>query len=472
METQPMRIEVRITAWVFILLGLYLTSLYSFLLFHTLGELFSISVAFGTFMLAWNSRRFIANNYLLFIGIAYLFIGGVDLIHTLAYKGMNIFTGYGSNLPTQLWIATRYMESISLLIAPFFFTRQLNVQNVILVYGLFTACLLGTIFYWGIFPDCFIEGPGLTPFKKISEYVISLILIAAIVFLARKRNEFDVNVFRLIVVSIVITIASELAFTFYISVYGFSNLVGHFLKIISFYLIYKAIIETGLVKPYSLLFRNLKLREAELEISLKEKDVLLREVHHRVKNNLQIITSFLRLQAGKVEDVQYAKMFQESQNRIKSMALIHEMLYRTKSLSEFDFKAYVHDLTQSLMHSHAIDARNILLKLKIADAHLGLDCAITCGIILNELISNALTHAFPEKRQGEIDISFDLNDEKEIEFKVSDNGIGIPPGYDFKASKSLGLRLITILAEDQLRGSIDLNRDNGTQFTIRFRCRP
>ena len=154
------------------------------------------------------------------------------------------------------------------------------------------------------------------------------------------------------------------------------------------------------------------------------------------------------------------------------MALIHEMLYKTKSLSELDFKTYVHDLTQSLMRSHAVDARNILLKLKIVDPHLDLDCAITCGIILNELISNALTHAFPEKRQGQIDISFDLNDEKEIELKVSDNGIGIPKGYDIKASKSLGLRLITILAEDQLRGSIDLNRENGTQFTIRFRCRP
>lgn len=467
-----MRIEVRITAWVFILLGLYLTSLYSFLLFHTLGELFSISVAFGIFMLAWNSRRFIDNNYLLFIGIAYLFIGGVDLIHTLAYKGMNIFEGYGSNLPTQLWIAARYLESISLLIAPLFFTKNLKVQNVFIIYSLITTLLLGATLHWDFFPDCFIEGTGLTPFKKISEYIISLIFIASVGFLSQHRKHFDVGVFRLIVASIVITIGSELAFTFYISVYGFSNLLGHFLKIISFYLIYKAIIETGLVKPYSLLFRNLKLREAELEVSLKEKDVLLREVHHRVKNNLQIITSFLRLQAGKIEDVQYAKMFQESQNRIKSMALIHEMLYKTKNLSELDFKTYVHNLTQSLMRSHAVDARNILLKLKIVDAHLDLDCAITCGIILNELISNALTHAFPEKRQGQIDISFKLNDEKEIELKVSDNGIGIPPGYDFKASKSLGLRLITILAEDQLRGSIDLNRENGTHFTIRFKCRP
>jgi len=472
METQSMRLEARITAWVFILLGLYLTSLYRFLLFHTLGELFSISVAFGIFMLAWNSRRFIANNYLLFIGIAYLFIGGLDLIHTLAYKGMNIFEGYGSNLPTQLWIAARYIESISLFIAPLFFTKNLKVQTVFLIYGLFTACLLGAIFYWDIFPDCFIEGTGLTPFKKTSEYVISLILIAAIVFLVRKRNEFDVNVFRLIVASIVITIGAELAFTFYISVYGFSNLVGHFLKIISFYLIYKAIIETGLVKPYSLLFRNLKRREAELEVSLKEKEVLLREVHHRVKNNLQIVTSFLRLQAGKIEDVQYAKMFQESQNRIKSMALIHEMLYKTKSLSEFDFKTYVHDLTQSLMRSHAVDDRHILLKLNIVDAHLDLDCAVTCGIILNELISNAFTHAFPDKREGKIDISLDMNNENEIELKVSDNGIGIPEGFDFKSSKSLGLRLITILAQDQLSGNIDLKRENGTQFSIRFKCPP
>ncbi len=250
-----------------VLIGLYITSLYSFLLFHSLAEIFSIVVASGIFMLAWNSRHLLDNNYLLFIGIAYLFIGGLDLIHTLAYKGMGVFHGYNANLPTQLWIAARYVESLSLLSAVFFVGRRLRKNMVFLGYALAAALLLGSIFDWNLFPTCFIEGVGLTPFKRFSEYMISLILIASIVMLWKKRLEFDADVLRLLIVSILLTVGSELAFTFYIHVYGFSNLVGHYLKIISYYLIYRAIIETGLARPYTLLFRNLKKSETALQES-------------------------------------------------------------------------------------------------------------------------------------------------------------------------------------------------------------
>jgi len=261
--------SVGIIAGILILFGLYLSSLYNYLLFHTLAEIFSIVVACGIFILAWNSRRILDNNYLLFVGISFLFIGALDLVHTLAYRGMNVFQGYETNLPTQLWIAARYMESLSLLIAPVFLVRRLRANLVLMAYALATFLVLGSVFYWHIFPTCFVEGVGLTPFKKISEYVISIILIGAITVLFQKRKEFDESVFRLLVASIAVTIAAELAFTFYIHAYGFSNMVGHYFKIISFYLIYKAIIETGLVKPYSLLFRNLKQGEEALR---KEKD--------------------------------------------------------------------------------------------------------------------------------------------------------------------------------------------------------
>jgi len=259
--------SVAFIAVILILFGLYLSSLYNYLLFHSLAEIFSIVVAWAIFIVAWNSRRIMDNNYLLFIGIAFLFIGGLDLVHTLGYRGMEIFHGYTANLPTQLWIAARYMESLSLLIAPLFLTRRLRTDLVLIVYALVTALVLGSVFYWHIFPMCFVEGVGLTPFKKISEYVISIILIGAITLLFQKRKEFDEKVFRLLVAAMVITIAAELAFTFYISAYGFSNLVGHYFKIISFYLIYKAIIETGLTRPYALLFRNLKRNEEALQKS-------------------------------------------------------------------------------------------------------------------------------------------------------------------------------------------------------------
>lgn len=255
---------------VIVLVGLYLTRLYSYLLFHGLAEMFSVIVACGIFMLAWNSRRLVDNSYLLFLGVAYLFIGGLDLIHTLAYKGMGVFGGYGSNLPAQLWIAARYVEALSLLLAPVFLGRKLKAAFALVGYALVTSLLLGSVFAWEIFPTCFVEGTGLTPFKKMSEYVICVILLGALGVLLRRRRELDRNVLRLLLASIVLTACSELAFTFYTDVYGFMNLLGHYLKIVSFYLIYRAVIVTGLRRPYALLFRDLKQHEEALETARDE----------------------------------------------------------------------------------------------------------------------------------------------------------------------------------------------------------
>lgn len=261
-----------------LLFGLWTTTLQSYLLFHCLAEIFSIIVAFCIFILAWNSRRFAKNSYLLFIGIAYLFIGVLDLTHTLAYKGMGVFLLDDPNLSTQLWIAARYVESASLLIAAFLVGRKLKVNFAFIGYILITAVLLGSIFYWNIFPICYVEGDGLTTFKIVSEYIISFILIASIITIIRKRHKFDKSVLQLLIASIVVTIVSELAFTMYIDVYGFSNFIGHYLKIISFYLIYKAIIETGLTKPFAVLFRELKQSENTLKMA---KDNLELEVDER-----------------------------------------------------------------------------------------------------------------------------------------------------------------------------------------------
>ena len=245
-----------------VLAALYASSLYSFLLFHSLAEIFSIIIACGIFMVAWNSRRFMENQYLLFIGVAYLFIGVLDLAHTFTYEGMNIFPGYDANTPTQLWIAARYVESLTLLAAPLMFRRRIRPSYYLLGYGALLSLLLVAILYWRIFPDCFLENAGgLTLFKKISEYIICLILLASGVLIMRCRREFDPTVLRWLLASIALTILSELAFTTYASVYGPSNMLGHYFKILSFYCVYKAIIETGLAKPYELLFRDLQQSE-------------------------------------------------------------------------------------------------------------------------------------------------------------------------------------------------------------------
>ena len=244
--------------------GLFLISRINYLLFHCLVEGFTIAASVAVFLVTWNVRRIMDNKYLLFVGIAYFFVAVLDLLHTLAYKGMGVFPGYGPNTPTQLWILARYLESGSLFLAPFFFTRNLEVKPIFLVYAILVSAMIASVFAWPIFPDCFIQGQGLTPFKKVSEYIISVILILSIITLYKHRQFFNDDLLHLVLASILFTIAAELSFTFYVNVYGLSNFYGHFFKAISFYLIYKALVESALKKPYALLFQNLTKREKEL----------------------------------------------------------------------------------------------------------------------------------------------------------------------------------------------------------------
>ena len=254
-----------------LLAGVVLTSLYSFLLFHVVAELFSILIAGAIFIIVWNTRDYLKNNYLLILGIAYLFIGGIDLIHTLAYMGMNIFSGYGADLPTKLWIIARYMEAVTLVAAPLMFDRTVRPYRVFGIYALVSTVLVTSAFAPGVFPACYIDGSGLTPFKILSEYIISILLGGAIALLWRYRDRFEEDIFWLVVASIVCTICSELAFTFYVSVYGFSNVVGHLFKLVSFALIYQALVVSVFQRPYATVFRELRQSE---EMVTRERDHL------------------------------------------------------------------------------------------------------------------------------------------------------------------------------------------------------
>jgi len=209
-----------------------------------------------------------------------------------------------------------------------------------------------------------------------------------------------------------------------------------------------------------------RLAEEQLRASLREKDVLLREIHHRVKNNLQIVSYLLLLQAGHVKDEQVVEMFEDSRERILSMALVHEKLYGSKDLSRINFGHYASELLTHIFRSYRAQGRGITLKMDVADVTLGIEAATPCGLILGELASNALKHAFPAGRVGEVRICLAENNGK-IALTVADNGIGFPPDLDFRSTQSLGLQLVGMLVE-QLDGTIDLVRNGGTSFHVEF----
>ncbi|UIE39608.1 histidine kinase dimerization/phosphoacceptor domain -containing protein [Leptodesmis sichuanensis] len=211
-----------------------------------------------------------------------------------------------------------------------------------------------------------------------------------------------------------------------------------------------------------------KKAEAQLKISLREKESLLKEIHHRVKNNLQVISSVLRLQSDYVKDAQVLELFKDSQNRIRSMALIHEKLYQSSDLSRINLSEYLTELTGNLMRSYTSGAVPIRLKITSGDVWLNIDTAIPCGLIINELVSNSLKHAFPRPQEtNEIEIEIQQTDAEQFTLTVRDNGIGFPETLDFRNTESLGLELVCIFTE-QLGGRIELDRSNGTAFTLTF----
>ncbi len=815
-------------------ISLYTLTLYNYLLYHTAAELFSIIISFSIFIVAWNSRHLQNNSYFLVLGIAYFFIGSIDLLHTIGYKGMNIFRGYDTNLPTQLWIAARYMESFTLLATPFFLKRKVRTDVVFFSYSLITVMIVVSVFILKNFPVCFVEGAGLTIFKKVSEYIISLILLFAVIHIYRREKEFDRDVLNLLVLSIILTICSELSFTFYIHAYGISNMVGHFLKIVSFYLIYKAVVEKGIREPYDLLYRELKqskeetdqiinsltdtlfvfdpsngkalrwnkvfseisgytdaeiaykkapddwydkddlkeadkalqkirtdrqatveislitksgqtipteysvslldkmendkqyivaigrdvterrrmdeaLRESEkkfraifdlapigiamidtntgrfikinkkycqillyteeemlsidflkithpddlqqdldnmeslrtgeilffdmekryyrkdgaivwvsltvvplwregetpvahiaivdditekkntadavaferdkllnimnsiedgiyivsrnhdieyinpvlerefgpvnnkkchtyfhdrdaicpwcknkevfsgqkvswqwyssktgrtydlfdmpiknadgsiskfeifhditehkrmeaqIKSSLKEKEMLLGEIHHRVKNNLAIVSSMLSMQRNYITDKKHLELFKESENRIKSMALIHEKLYKSEDMARIDFREYIESLANNLFKTYKTGGLGkVDLQLDVEEVCLGIDMAVPCGLLLNELLTNALKHAFPDMKPGELYIKMHKEPNNGIEILVRDNGVGLPDDLDIRNTESLGFQLIVGVSESQLRGEIEVKCNGGVEVRVCF----
>ncbi len=212
----------------------------------------------------------------------------------------------------------------------------------------------------------------------------------------------------------------------------------------------------------------LKDQEVRLKKSIEEKSDLVREIHHRVKNNMQVITSLLMLQADKTDDDSFKSMTRETINRIRSMGLIHALLYQSKSLSSIDFQDYIRELSTNLFFLYGIDREWIGITFDVDPIHLEIETAIPCGLVINELVSNCLKHAFPGDRRGTVTISLSKDAEGFVRLTVSDDGVGIGGDIDWRNPSTLGLRIIILLTEGQLGGRVELERTGGTTTTVTF----
>jgi len=210
-----------------------------------------------------------------------------------------------------------------------------------------------------------------------------------------------------------------------------------------------------------------KLAEQKLSRSLKEKELLLKEIHHRVKNNLQVVSSLLKLQTGYVKDENALDLLMDSQNRVRSMALVHQKLYQSADFSEINFTEYLRQLSGHLLNSFKTNPEIVSIDISAEKLELGIDHAVPCGLIVNELISNSLKYAFPDGKKGTIIIDLRKSNNNEIILTISDDGVGFPEGINYRETQSLGLQLVNTLV-GQIDGNISMENHVGTTFRISF----
>jgi Signal transduction histidine kinase len=427
---------------VIIIAGLYFTKRVNYLLFHSLAELFSIVIAITLFLIMWNSKRYMANKVLVFISIGYLFVAIIDLLHTLAYQGMPIFKDYDF-YANQLWVAARYLESLTLLIA-FAWPERVNqtirrvgTPGILTGYFLITAVLVASIFVWKVFPICFIANQGQTEFKIISEYIICLILVAGILLLWKNRSDFEEKIYKLLSAAMILTILQELSFTLYTDNYGILNMIGHYFKIFSFYLMYRAIVKTGIEEPYNLIFRELTINEIELkkakntaEAANNLKSRFLANMSHEIRTPLNSILGFANLLVEEEKDpkkLEKLKIITNAGSHL--LSLVNNVLEFSK------IEAGKIEIEQSSFSIRKLleDLRKMFI-LRAQESHLSwevqIDPAVPEFIVGDEhrimqVLVNLTGNAFKFTEYGGVSIQVSYLNEN-LEIRVKDTGIGIP----------------------------------------------
>lgn len=401
---------------------LYVIASHNYLLFHVSVEMFTVIVAASIFMFAWNTRKISQNDYFLFLSIAYLFVGGIVFLHTLVYKGVNIIPGFNANLPTQLWIAGRYLLAFSLLISPFFIGKKLKKAVIFILYLVIFTLIVASTFYWKNFPISYVEGVGLTSFKIVSEYIISFLFLISIVILIRVKDKFDKEVFRYLIISLILNIFSELLFTLYVSVYDLFNMLGHLAQFFSYYFIYKAIVAIGLTQPYNLLFLELK------ELG-KRKDDFLSIASHEFKTPVTSIKAYSQIlkqqfsKTGDIKKTDFADQISRQADKIADFIDNFMDINKIESgkliinLSEFDYDDLVLQTISDCQHTSA--KHKVLLRGKTGVILKGDRNRI--GQVLTNLIVNGIKYC---PNGGKIIVNL-RKDKHLIITSVRDFGIGI-----------------------------------------------
>lgn len=438
--------------------GLYLLRQQHYLLFHGVAEVFCVVVAFATCCITLNARQYIEKDCYLILGVGFLCAAALGMLHMLAYKGMPIFQSLSqdANLATQLWIAYRYVGAGTMLTAFFFLRRRLRLAWIFPPFAAVFVLLLASIFWWQNFPACWVEGRGLTPFKVISEYVIVGVFAAALVILWFRRRQFDRRVLALLAGSILLGIAAELAFTLYAGVYDIFNLIGHYFVIASFYLLYKALVETSFRRPYDLLFRNLKQREVQLAQARDELELRVAErtaVAERRAEQLQTLAKALS-SAERHERERLARVLHDHLQQLLVAGRMYLDIARNAATAEGADKALrqVSDLmTQSIDATRSLSAElsppvlhrdgltaalewlaeqmnarhNLTVELTIEE---GLappphEIAVTLYQAVRELLFNVVKHAGTDRAR----LSIRRHEPGCLQIEVSDQGNGFDP---------------------------------------------
>jgi len=483
-----------------ILIGaaLWLTSRYDYLLFHSVAEMFSIVVACAVFMFSWNSRGYVASRPFLFLGIGYLFVAVLDLLHTLTYAGMTVLPS-GHDYATKLWVAARGLQALVtlafVLLARFrrFAPNWLSFTLV----GLTAAACVMAIFWWNIFPLCFVEGQGVTIFKKASEYVISGVLAASIILLYGRSSAIGAQERNLLAAAFALNIAGELVFTLYVSAYGYQNLIGHYLKIGSFYLAYQALFASEVRRRIKLIEEleaskaRLEKSEGELRKANLSKDRFFSILAHDLRNPMSGILSLSEVLANRFEQLSPARV-REMCSLVRDGArtgaeLLEAILQwaraQTGRLQAKPALLKLSELCEGVvaLHASAAGSKGVTIRGCVDGDAVAFADEDMLATILRNLLSNALKFT---PRGGEVTLSAEACGEWE-KLSVGDTGVGMAAedlsklfridthfsslGTDQERGNGMGLILCKELVE--LNGGF-INAESapgkGSTFTIRL----